>query len=180
MASQYGNEASVLDLSKAAPAIAAYAARRATYCAASPRSADVAFTRIADAASPGTLDAIGSVCDSAATPVAIGSGAFFASDEVVLSVPSGNDRASGDHTLALMRGDGAGHYTFVSHIALGNDAFRSAMRFTRAGAHDTLMVCNESSSQGLDQSDCGVLTQNGLTNVVHSESESPPLEAAGS
>ena len=93
--------------------------------------------------------------DTAGEALASGSFEQPGADEVVLAVPSGMDRAAGDHALALMRGDGTS-YRLVRPMVLGNNRFEARVRVAAASDRDVLMVCNPHGQEGVYPSTCGL------------------------
>jgi hypothetical protein len=72
----------------------------------------------------------------------------------MLAVPSGMDRAAGDHALALMRGDRTS-YQLVRPMVPGNDRFEARVRVAAASGRDVLMVCNPHGSRACIRAPAG-------------------------
>ena len=145
----------LLDVDRGRRALTDYRAALARLCAALGRDGGGGAARLKslglDGAEPEAL------CANVGTAgEALASGAFakVGADEVLLDVPSGMDRAAGDHALALMRRDGP-TYQVVAPVVLGNDRFEARARVVTASGRDLLMVCNPHGQQGVYPSTCG-------------------------
>jgi hypothetical protein len=115
------------------------------------------------------------LCPGARAAVkALASGAFSepGADEVLLEVPSGQDRAAGEATLAMMHADG-NRYRLIRHMLRGNQ-FEVRLRLLMPSRPDVWMVCRSSGSQGTYPSVCGFLGQGSFGDGADAEDRADP------
>lgn len=91
------------------------------------------------------------------TPLASGSLTAQGADEVLLEVPSGKDRAAGEHALAVMRDEGSTYQ--LRRYLLSGGHFEARARLLTSSGLDVLMLCERSGSMGLYPTRCGFLGQ---------------------
>jgi hypothetical protein len=113
--------------------------------------------------------------DDAGAAVASGSFELPGADEVLLSVPSGMPRASGDHALAVMRNDGTS-YRLVRHLVIGNDTFEARVRVVTASGKDILMLCHHHGQMNLYQGTCGFLGRGSFQRAPRGPAANDELE----
>ncbi len=146
----------LLDADKGGSALADYRKALASLCAKLRTDAGDGAVKLKslglDGAEPESLC---TDVDTAGEALASGSFAQPGADEVVLSVPSGMDRAAGDHALALVRRRDGASYQLVRPMVFGNDRFEARARVTTVSGRDVLMVCNPHGQQGVYPSTCG-------------------------
>lgn len=146
----------LLDADKGASAVADYRKALTSLCAELRNDAGHGAAKLKsvglDGAEPNSL-----CTDVDRAGEALASGSFVQpwTDEVVLSVPSGMDRAAGDHALALLRRRDGANYQLVGHMTPGNDRFEARVRVATGSGRDVLMLCNPHGQQGVYPTTCG-------------------------